>query len=127
MNPRVALIIGALAAAVFGLMLTFLPGQMLSGFGLPGSPDALILSRDVGVTLLGVAILNWLGRDATGSALRAILIGNLAIQVLEFLVNGYELAIGVLPSSAAGGELIHIVLGVVFLLALRRVGPTTAM
>jgi len=35
-------------------------------------------------------------------------------------VNGYELATGALPSQAAGGEIIHVVLAVVFILALRR-------
>ena len=44
------------------------------------------------------------------------------IQVFEFLVNGYELLIGQLPSAAAGGEVIHVILGIIFALALRRAG-----
>ena len=55
------------------------------------------MSRDLGVTLVGVGVINWLARDATGAALRGILIGNLVIQVREFLVNGYKLATGALP------------------------------
>jgi len=35
-------------------------------------------------------------------------------------VNGYELATGALPSQAAGGEIIHVVLAVIFFLALRQ-------
>ena len=93
---------------------------MLAGFGLSTPNEALVVSRDVGVTLVGVGVINWLARDATGTALRGILIANLVIQVLELLVNGYELATGALPSQAAGGEIIHVVLAVIFFLALRR-------
>lgn len=124
MNPKLALTIGAVAAAIFGVLLTFFPAPMLNGFGLQATNEGTILSRDLGVTLLGISILNWLGRNATGAALRAILVGNLAIQVFEFLVNGYELLVGQLPSTAAGGEIIHIVLGLIFVLALRQAGST---
>jgi hypothetical protein len=114
----VVLIIGALAALVFGLGLTLGPAQMLAGFGVGAPTPALILSRDVGVTLLGLAVLNWLGRNATGDALRAILAGNLFVQVAEFVVNGLEIATGDLPSAAAGGLIIHVVLGALFAWAL---------
>jgi hypothetical protein len=117
---RVVLIIGALAALIFGLGLTLVPAQMLAGFGLGAPSAAVVLSRDVGVTLLGLAVLNWLGRNATGAALRAILVANLFVQVAELIVNGIELAIGELPTAAAGGLVIHIVLGALFLWALTQ-------
>ena len=122
MKPKIALIIGAVAAAVFGLLLTFASKQMLGGFGLGTPNEGIVLARDVGVTLLGLAVINWLARDATGAALRAVLIGNLVIQALEFIVNGYEVIISQLPGSAAGGLIIHLVLAVIFALALRRAG-----
>ncbi len=96
MSSKLALTIGAVAAALFGLALALLPQQMLSGFGLDAPAIAQVVSRDVGVTLLGLAVLNWLARDATGMALRAILIGNLFIQVAEIVVNGIEIATGAL-------------------------------
>ena len=120
MSPKLALSIGAVVAVIFGLLLVFAPGQMLTGFGLSAPVEGIILSRDVGVTLVGLGIINWLARDASGSALRGLLVGNLAIQLFEFLVNGYELLMGQLPTAAAGGEVIHIVLGIIFLLALRH-------
>ena len=120
MSPRLALQIGGVLAVLFGLGLALAPSQMLGGFGLAAPNEAMILSRDVGVTLIGVGLINWLARDATGTALRGILIGNLVIQVLEFIVNGVELATGSLPAQAAGGEIIHVVLGAIFVLALRR-------
>ena len=122
MKPSLALAIGAVAAAIFGLLLVFIPGPLLQGFGLGTPNEGIVLSRDVGVTLLGLALLNWMAKDATGTPLRGILIGNLAIQVLEIAMNAYEIAAGMLPSKAAGGFVIHAVLGVIFILALWKAG-----
>ena len=44
--------------------------------------------------------------------------GNLVVQVLEVVVNFYEIATGVLPTKAAPGLLIHVVLGAIFAAAL---------
>jgi hypothetical protein len=129
MSTRVILVIGAVAALIFGLALVLLPAQMLAGFGLGAPGAAQVLSRDVGVTLIGLAVLNWLGRNATGEALRAILSANLFVQVAELIVNAIEIATGELPSAAAGGLLIHLVLGALFGWALyksRRVSLATA-
>ena len=120
MSGRLALSIGAIAAWIFGLALALLPQQMLSGFGLGTPTEAQVLSRDVGVTLIGLGIINWLARDATGTALRAVLLGNLFVQLAEIVVNGWEVATGILPGQSAGGLVIHLVLAVVFALPLRR-------
>jgi hypothetical protein len=120
MSARVILIVGAAAALLFGLGLTLLPDQMLAGFGLETPTAARVLSRDVGVTLLGLAVLNWLARNLHGDALRVILAANLFVQIAELVVNGIELAVGDLPPAAAGGLLIHIVLGALFAWPLLR-------
>jgi hypothetical protein len=120
MSSKLALTIGAVAAVVFGLALALLPDQMLGGFGLGTPKEALVVARDVGVTLIGLGIVNWLARNETGPAVRGLLIGNLFIQVAEAVVNGWEVAIGILPAPAAGGVVLHVVLAVVFLLPLRR-------
>jgi len=124
----VVLIIGAVAAFVFGLALTLAPEQMLAGFGLETPAAARVLSRDVGVTLLGLAVLNWMARNATGGALRAILVANLFVQVAELVVNGIEIGVGDLPGAAAGGLAIHLILGALFAWALLRPAavPVTA-
>jgi hypothetical protein len=119
-SSKLALSVGGVLAIVFGAALTFLPVAMLGGFGLGAPNEAVILSRDVGVTLIGVGILNWMARGATGTALRAILVGNLFIQVAEFVVNAYEIASGALPGAAAGGLVIHVVLAVIFAIPLMR-------
>lgn len=120
MSAKLALTIGAVLALIFGAALTFVPSQMLAGFGMTGPSEALVLSRDIGVTLIGVAIINWLARDLTGPAVRAVLIGNVWIQVAEAVVNGWEVAAGIIPSPALGGVVLHMILAVIFFLPLRR-------
>jgi hypothetical protein len=98
--------IGGLAAFVFGLALLVFPTSTLAGFGLPVSTEARVLSRDVGATLIGLGVINWMARGATGDA-------------LEFLINAFEIVVGDLPTQAAPGLLIHLALGAVFVLAMR--------
>ena len=111
--------IGGVAAIFFGLGLLVFPTTMLAGFGLGVPVEATVLSRDVGATLIGLGVINWMARNATGEVLRALLVGNVVVQALELLVNGYEIAVHDLPTQAAGGLLIHLVLGAVFVLAMR--------
>src|SRR5947209_11797033 len=111
--------IGGIAAVFFGLALFVSPESMLAGFGVATPVAAKVLSRDVGATLIGLGVINWMARNATGDALRALLVGNVVVQALEFVVNTYEIAVGDLPTQAGGGLLIHVVLGAVFVLAMR--------
>jgi len=119
-SPRFALIIGALGAFAVGLALTVTPAAVLGGFGLKTPDEAIVLARDEGVTLIGLGLINWMAQSATGTPLRALLAGNLAVQALEILVNGFELVAGLLPIQAAPGLLIHLVLGAIFVLAMTR-------
>ena len=119
MSPRLALMIGGVAGVVFGLALFVSPESMLAGFGLATPVAAKVLSRDVGATLIGLGLINWMARNAAGEALRALLVGNVIVQALELLINGYEIVVGDLPTQAGGGLLIHLVLGAVFVVAMR--------
>ena len=111
--------IGGVAAVVFGLALFVSPESMLAGFGLATPAAAKVLSRDVGATLIGLGVINWMARNAAGDALRALLVGNVVVQALELLINGYEIVVQDLPTQAAPGLVIHLVLGAVFVLATR--------
>jgi hypothetical protein len=111
--------IGGVAAVVFGLALFVSPESMLAGFGLSTPAAAKVLSRDVGATLIGLGVINWMARNATGDVLRALLVGNVVVQALELLINAYEIVVGDLPTQAAPGLIIHLVLGAVFVLAMR--------
>lgn len=111
--------IGGVAALIFGLGLLVFPTSMLANFGVGAPEEAKVLSRDVGATLIGLGVINWMARNATGEPLRALLVGNVVVQALELLVNGYAIVSGALPPQAASGLLIHLVLGAVFVLAMR--------
>ena len=111
--------IGGVAALLFGLALFVSPESMLAGFGVAAPASTKVVARDVGATLIGLGVINWMARNATGEVLRALLVGNVVVQALELLINGYEIVVGDLPSQAAGGLVIHLVLGAVFVLAMR--------
>ncbi|TMG63615.1 MAG: hypothetical protein E6H87_01805 [Chloroflexi bacterium] len=125
MSPRLALMIGGIAAVLFGLALFVSPESMLAGFGVATPVAAKVLARDVGATLIGLGVINWMARNASGEILRALLVGNVVVQALELLINGYEVVVGDLPTQAAGGLVIHLVLGAVFVLAMRSTSSRT--
>jgi hypothetical protein len=120
-SPRIALMIGGVAAIVFGLALLVFPSAALSAAGLAVPTEATVVARDVGATLIGLGLINWIARDATGQALRALLVGNVVVQALEFVVNLGEIIASQVPTQAAGGLLIHLVLGAIFVLAMRSI------
>ncbi|TME64799.1 MAG: hypothetical protein E6I54_04880 [Chloroflexi bacterium] len=125
MSPRLALMIGGIAAVLFGLALFVSPESMLAGFGVATPVAAKVLARDVGATLIGLGVINWMARNASGEVLRALLVGNVVVQALELLINGYEVVVGDLPTQAAGGLVIHLVLGAVFVIAMRSTSSRT--
>jgi hypothetical protein len=82
---------------IAGLIGLLAPEQALSMFGL-GAPSAAVISqRDGGVVLMGIGIISWLARDATGPTLRGIVLGNLFILAADAAVNLWELAAGIAP------------------------------
>ena len=111
--------IGGVAALAFGLALFVSPDSMLAGFGVAGPATTKVLARDVGATLIGLGVINWMARNATGDVLRALLVGNVVVQALELLINTYEIVAGDLPGQSAPGLLIHLALGAIFVLAMR--------
>lgn len=121
MNPRVVLMVFAVVDVLFGLPLLLAPGPLLGNFGVEAHPDGLMLARDSGVSLLALALLNWMGRDLTGQALRVILYSNLLFQGGSAVVNLIEVALGLAPTGVLPGEGLRILMSVAILLTLRKV------
>jgi hypothetical protein len=118
-SPRLALIVGAIQSFVFGVPLLLLPATVLAVSGL-ALPDASVaIARGAGATVVGLGVIDWMLRNVTGQALRGLLGGNLAVQVFSLLVNGGEVLAGHLPAQAASASVLHLVLSVLFLMALR--------
>jgi hypothetical protein len=74
--------------------------------------------------VVGIGVIDWALRDATGEVLRAPLRGNLVVQVLSVLVTTGEILAGHLPAAALSASAIHAVLCVVFFLALQTASAT---
>lgn len=119
MRAKTMLTIGAVLALLFGAALLVLPQPMMESFGLAPNATGAVLSRDLGVVLLAVAVLNWLARDApAGPALTAVLVGNLLVQALQTAVDTYHVLTGQIAPSGWGGVGLHVLLGVGFATAL---------
>jgi hypothetical protein len=123
-NPRLALVVGALQSLAFGLPLLLVPAVVLSLSGLAQQDSMIAIARGAGATVAGLGVINWMLREATGDTLRALLGGNLVVQVLSLLVNSGEVVAGRLPIQAASASPLHLVLSVMFFLAFRAARST---
>ena len=79
--------IAAVLALVFGLAFILVPAQLMSLYGMTLGPDGQWIGRYCGSALLGIGVLNWLGRnDSQSEALRAIVLGNFVTSVTGLVV-----------------------------------------
>lgn len=86
-------------------------------------PDAgVAIARGAGAAVIGVGVIDWMLRSATGDTARALLAGNLAVQTISLAVNAGEVITGHLPLQAGSASIIHVALGAVLLIALQRAG-----
>ena len=68
----------AIYLAAIGLSLLAVPLKFgIGAVPADASPQLVALLRLLGGPFLGIAVLNWLSRDASGSALRPVLLANL--------------------------------------------------
>ena len=118
MKPKLALVVGAVVAAILGTALVAAPETVLQGLGLEAHGDGLILARNVGALQLALGVLNWVGRNAEGRGLRAILGADVFVQFAELLLNGTEVLTHQLPGAAWPELSLCSALGVLFGLAL---------
>lgn len=91
MKPKLLLTIAAIYQALTGLIMLFVP-QVLIFSGSAGTPPGVIYAlRSYGAVVLGVAVLNWVARNADASKARdAIFLGNtvaFALMAVVFLLD----------------------------------------
>ena len=119
MKPKLVLTLTGILAILFGLALASVPSQMLESFGLTAEPSGLVLSRDLGVVLVAIGVLNLMARETTDViALRAILVGNLLVQVLQIAVDTYHILSDQIGPQGWAGVGMHALLALLFVLAL---------
>ncbi len=118
---RSLLTVSALLAWAFAVMLLFAPRQFEAPVGIDLTEKVATIAQTQGAVLAGIGLINWLARPVTDRrALRAILAGNLLVQIISFLVAARAIFVGLFPSSGAGALIIHLALGLAFALAFRE-------
>lgn len=119
---RLVLTLGAVLAWIFGTMLLLAPGPFFAPMGIAVDAKVATIAQNQGAALIAIGVIDFLARGVTDArGLRAVLVGNLVIQLLSLGIVVRALALGILPPQGAPAVAIHLVLGTLFALALRRV------
>ncbi len=113
------LAVAAILAWVFGAAQLIVPIEFYAPAGIMLTPMLATVAQAHGATLFGLGVITWLGRTAEGIGLVAILAGNLVVQVLSLVVALKMTSLGV-GGAVAPGVVIHVVLGSLFAIFLRK-------
>jgi hypothetical protein len=122
---RIFLAIAAVLAWLVGFTLLFAPGAFYAPTGIAMTPMFATVAQAHGATLVGVGVIDWLARNADTRGVRAVLGGNLVVQLLSLGVVIRTMTLGA-GAAVAPGIVIHVVLGgmfAAFLLRARRSAP----
>ncbi len=126
MRARWFLAVSAVLAWLFGLMLLFNARAFEAPVGIIVTDKIATMAQAQGAILLGLGLVNWMARSVTDeTALRAVLAGNLLVQVLSLIVAARAVLSGVFPIQGAPAVVIHTLLSLGFAWYLFR-GPTAA-
>ena len=118
---RVVLTLGAVLAWIFGGMLLLAPGPFFAPVGIVVDDKVATIAQNQGAALIAIGLIDFLARKVTdAAALRAVLVGNLVVQLLALGIVVRALTLGIFPSHGAPAVAVHLVLGTLFGLALRR-------
>ncbi len=110
---KLFLSISAVLAWLFGAMLLFAPAPFYRPTGIAMTPMLGTIAQAHGATLIGLGVVNWLARSADERGTRAVLAGNLVVQVLSLGVVIRTMALGA-GAEVAPGVIIHVVLASFF-------------
>jgi hypothetical protein len=110
---KLLLVLSAILACLFGLMLIVIPDKMYEPAGIAMTPMMATLAQAHGATLIGLGVINWFARNADRQGLIAVCAGNLVVQVLSLLVVLRTMQLGA-GSAVAPGIAIHVILGAFF-------------
>jgi len=122
MRFRWLLIVSAVLAWLFGLMLLFNARQFEAPVGIDVSDKVATIAQTQGAILIGLGVINWMTRRVTdATALSAVLTGNLVVQLLSLGIAARALVLRIIPMQGAPAVVVHVVLGTAFAIALTRV------
>jgi asparagine N-glycosylation enzyme membrane subunit Stt3 len=120
----VFLAIAAVLAWLFGAALLFAPADFYKPTGIDMTPMLATVAQAHGATLIGLGVVDWLGRNADRQGILALLVGNLVVQVLSLGVVLRTMYLGA-GAAVAPGVVIHVVLGSLFAFFLVRLLRST--
>jgi hypothetical protein len=110
---KLFLSIAAVLAWIFGAALLLAPAAFYQPTGIVLTPLLATIAQAHGATLVGLGVMNWLTRDADPAGARAVLAGNLVVQILSLGVVLRTMSLGA-GAAAAPGIAIHVTLGAFF-------------
>jgi hypothetical protein len=115
---------GALAC-LFGAGMILAPQQMLANMTNATSVETAFVLRWTGSGLVAMGVVNLLARNDPGStALRAIMIGNIALHVIAYTIDLKDFRAGFVQMSAiVMGSVVHLGLILGFLIYLKSASP----
>jgi hypothetical protein len=119
MTLRLVLTISAIYLAVVGLALLIVPAQFGVGAVPPDSPPELIaLLRLLSGPFLGIAVLNWLTRNAEASRTRdAIVLANIVGFGVVAANDVWGVATGEAREAAKAFLIVHLAITIAFVVA----------
>ena len=95
-------------SVLFGIGFVLAPGQVLSIYGVQGSPDVELVARLYGGTLLSIAVIEWLARDLPEAAVQAVLIGLGIAGVINLVVLAMATLAGTVNAMGWSAVLIYL-------------------
>lgn len=110
---KLFLSIAAVLAWAFGAALLFVPDRFYAPMHMAMTPLVATVAQAHGATLIGVGVIDWLGRNAERQGQIAILAGNLLAQIASLAVVLRTMTLGV-GAALAPGVIIHVSLGLAF-------------
>jgi hypothetical protein len=124
MKLKMLLTVSAIYMAVLGIGFMLAPRQIGIDAVPPDAPPALIAYlRVFGGAFLGIAVLNWLARDAQlGQALRAIVLGNAVGFASAAAMDAWGVFSGDARSIAKIFLVVHLLLSIAFAVVVGRAG-----
>jgi hypothetical protein len=118
---KVTLTLSAIYLALVGIGLMIFPLQFGVG-AVPedASPQLIALLRLLGGPFLGIAVLNWISRDAEPPALRAVLLANLVGFGAVAANDVVGVATGEAREAAKIFLVVHLAFAIAFAAAVRK-------
>jgi len=109
------LVVAAVVGAVYGIALVVATGPLLSIYGITLDRAGTLVGQLFGAALIALAVVNWFARNVTDpEARQAVVFGNLAGDVIGFVVILLGQLAGIANAVGWSSVAIYLLLGLGF-------------